>query len=43
MPWLALAIGGAATIARQTRGSMIDTLRQDYIRTAEAKGCRGPG
>ncbi len=38
MPWLALGIGGAATIARQTRGSMIDTLRQDYIRTAEAKG-----
>ncbi len=38
MPWLALGIGGAATIARQTRGSMIDTLRQDYIRTAHAKG-----
>ena len=38
MPWLALGIGGAATVARQTRGSMIDTLRQDYIRTAEAKG-----
>ncbi len=38
MPWLALGIGGAATIARQTRGSMIDTLRQDYVRTAEAKG-----
>ncbi len=38
MPWLALGIGGAATIARQTRGSMIDTLRQDYIRTARAKG-----
>ena len=38
MPWLALGIGGAATVARQTRGSMIDTLRKDYIRTAEAKG-----
>ena len=38
MPWLALGIGGAATVARQTRGSMIDTLRQGYIRTAEAKG-----
>jgi peptide/nickel transport system permease protein len=38
MPWLALGIGGAATVARQTRGSMIDTLRQDYIRTAESKG-----
>ncbi len=38
MPWLALGIGGAATIARQIRGSMIDTLQQDYMRTAVAKG-----
>lgn len=38
MPWLALGIGGSATIARQIRGSMIDTLQQDYMRTAVAKG-----
>jgi len=38
LPWLALGIGGAATIARQVRGAMIDTLDQDYIRTARAKG-----
>ena len=38
LPWLALGIGGAATIARQVRGALIDTLDQDYIRTAVAKG-----
>jgi peptide/nickel transport system permease protein len=38
MPWLALGFGGAATVARQTRGSLIDTLDQDYMRTALAKG-----
>jgi peptide/nickel transport system permease protein len=38
MPWLALGIGGAATIARQTRGSMLEVLDQDYVRTARAKG-----
>jgi peptide/nickel transport system permease protein len=38
LPWLALGLGGAATIARQVRGAMIDTLDQDYIRTARAKG-----
>ncbi|HTT86364.1 MAG TPA: ABC transporter permease, partial [Acidimicrobiales bacterium] len=38
LPWLALGIGGAASVARQIRGTMIDTLDQDYIRTAVAKG-----
>jgi peptide/nickel transport system permease protein len=38
MPWLALGFGGAATVARQIRGSLIDTLEQDYMRTALAKG-----
>jgi peptide/nickel transport system permease protein len=38
LPWVALGLGGAAAIARQVRGSMIDTLDQDYIRTARAKG-----
>ena len=40
MPWLALGFGGAATVARQIRGSLIDTLDQDYMRTAVAKGLR---
>ena len=32
------AFGGIAGIARYMRGSMLDVLRQDYIRTARAKG-----
>jgi peptide/nickel transport system permease protein len=38
LPWIALGIGGSATIARQVRGALIDTLDQDYMRTAVAKG-----
>jgi peptide/nickel transport system permease protein len=40
MAWLAMGVGGAAPLARQLRGSMIDVLDQDYIRTAAAKGLR---
>ncbi len=40
LPWIAIGIPGAAGIARQVRGAMIDALEQDYIRTAEAKGLR---
>jgi len=38
LPWLALGIAGAAPLARQLRGALIDVLEQDYIRTAGAKG-----
>src|ERR1019366_8142015 len=38
LPWVALGIGGSAVIARQVRGALIDTLDQDYMRTALAKG-----
>ena len=38
MPALALGTAGAAINMRFTRSSMIDVLRQDYIRTARAKG-----
>ena len=38
LPSLALGLGGAAGIARFARGSMLDVLSQDYIRTARAKG-----
>jgi peptide/nickel transport system permease protein len=36
----AIALGGAmaAVIARMTRSALLDVLRQDYIRTARAKG-----
>ena len=38
MPVLTLAIVSIATYTRFTRASMIEVLRQDFIRTARAKG-----
>jgi peptide/nickel transport system permease protein len=38
LPALTLGIQTAALIARMTRSSMLEVLRQDYIRTARAKG-----
>jgi peptide/nickel transport system permease protein len=38
MPWVCLAVVQAAVYVRLTRGSMLDTLGEDYIRTARAKG-----
>ena len=38
MPILVLAMFPIASAARQTRSSVIEVLRQDYIRTAWAKG-----
>jgi peptide/nickel transport system permease protein len=38
MPWLTLALLYAGWYARMTRGAVLDTLRQDYVRTARAKG-----
>lgn len=38
LPMLALAARPLSIIARITRGSMLDVLSQDYIRTARAKG-----
>lgn len=38
MPCVALGIGGAGSIARQMRSSMLEVIRQDYISTAKAKG-----
>ncbi len=38
LPTVALAIGVAATLARQTRSSMLEQIRQDYVTTARAKG-----
>ncbi len=39
-PSIILALGGLATIARMTRSTMLEVLREDYIRTARAKGLR---
>src|SRR5262249_29604744 len=38
MPVLALSVSYVAYIARLTRAGMLEVLRQDYIRTARAKG-----
>ncbi|HEY5196556.1 MAG TPA: ABC transporter permease [Solirubrobacteraceae bacterium] len=40
LPWLVLAAGSAAVYARILRGSLIDVMGEDYIRTARAKGLR---
>ena len=38
LPWLVLAASFAAIYARLLRGNLIDTMSEDYIRTARAKG-----
>jgi peptide/nickel transport system permease protein len=38
LPWCVLAASFAAVYARFLRGNLIDTLQEDYIRTARAKG-----
>jgi peptide/nickel transport system permease protein len=38
LPWITLAMISAATYSRLTRGSMLETLSEDYIKTARAKG-----
>ncbi|WMT55923.1 ABC transporter permease [Truepera radiovictrix] len=41
MPSLVLGTGLAAVIMRQLRASMLEALKQDYVRTARAKGLFG--
>jgi peptide/nickel transport system permease protein len=41
MPALALALPQAAILSRVTRSSVLETLGQDYVRTARAKGLSG--
>jgi len=38
LPWVTLAILYAAYYTRLTRSQMLDTMNEDYIRTARAKG-----
>ena len=38
LPWFTLALVTAAVYSRLTRGSMLDVLGEDYIRTARSKG-----
>jgi peptide/nickel transport system permease protein len=38
LPVTVLAVGSAAVLARYTRGSLLDVIHQDFIKTARAKG-----
>lgn len=40
LPMLAGCWGGIATMARQTRSSMLEVIRSDYVTTARAKGLK---
>jgi ABC-type dipeptide/oligopeptide/nickel transport system permease component len=40
MPAVALGLGSSAIIARLTRASLLQVVREDYIRTARAKGLK---
>ncbi len=40
MPALVLGTAASAIVMRHTRSSMLTTLRQDYVRTARAKGLK---
>jgi len=40
LPVIALGTGPMAIFARIVRGTMLETLQQDYVRTAKAKGLR---
>jgi peptide/nickel transport system permease protein len=38
LPWITLSVTSAAFYARMVRGNLIETMSEDYIRTARAKG-----
>lgn len=38
LPAIALTVGGVASISQQVRGSLLDVMRQDYIRTLRSRG-----
>jgi peptide/nickel transport system permease protein len=40
LPAIVLGVGEAAVIARLVRASMVEVLRQEYVRVARAKGLR---
>ncbi|MDQ3640673.1 MAG: ABC transporter permease, partial [Actinomycetota bacterium] len=41
LPILTLAVGPAAVLSRFTRSAVLETLGEDYVRTARAKGLAG--
>ena len=43
LPWITLALLFSAQYARLTRAGMLETMNEDYIRTARAKGLTSAG
>ena len=43
LPWLALAFVTSATYSRLSRAQMLETLSEDFVRTARAKGVSKTG
>jgi peptide/nickel transport system permease protein len=43
MPTFIMGTGSAGLLARYVRSSFLEVMSQDFIRTARAKGVRGPG
>jgi peptide/nickel transport system permease protein len=43
LPAIVLGIAASAALMRLTRGMLLEVLRQDYVRTAWAKGLGEPG
>ena len=41
LPTATLCVGYTASYLRYTRSAMLDNTRQDYVRTAQSKGCSG--
>ncbi|MEU9921355.1 MULTISPECIES: ABC transporter permease [Streptomyces] len=41
LPWLVLALIWTANYTRMTRSQLVETLSEDYVRTARAKGLSG--
>ena len=40
LPWIVIAVLNAAFYVRLTRNQVLETLGEDYVRTARAKGLR---
>jgi peptide/nickel transport system permease protein len=40
LPWLVIGLTNCTSYARFTRGQMVETLNEDYIRTAMSKGVK---
>ena len=40
LPWMVIGFAGSTAYARYSRGQMVETLGEDYIRTATAKGVK---